>query len=45
MIHVLNDLPMKCDVNLDGLGNRLTLSSDDALTTEVIRKKTEPQVK
>ena len=39
MIHILNNLPKKYDVILDGLENHLTMSGDDTLTIVVICKK------
>ena len=39
MIPVLNNFPEKYDVILDGLGNCLMMSGDDALTIEIIRVK------
>ena len=39
MIHMLNNLPKKYDVILNGLENHLSLSGDDALMTDFIREK------
>ena len=39
MIHVLNHLPKEYDVILDGLGNCLTLTKENALTIYSIHEK------
>ena len=38
MIHVLNNLPKEYDVIIDGLKNCLMVSTNDALTIDVITK-------
>ena len=39
MIHILNNLPKKCNVILDGFKNCLTATKDDVLTIDSIHKK------
>ena len=39
MIHVLNNLPKEYDVILDGLGNCLMTTGENALTIDLIHEK------